>query len=105
MTTIMRASIIMHNMIVESRRNQYASGLYGEAAVLAFGPSADGMDFEWQDQASLGLSEEEVGATQVGAWANSVGARLSEFTSRPGHFALTESLVRLIWTRHGAGFE
>jgi hypothetical protein len=33
MTTIMRASIIMHNMIVESRRNQYASGLYGEAAV------------------------------------------------------------------------
>jgi hypothetical protein len=105
MTKIMRACIIMHNMIVESRRDEYASRLYGEAAVLALGMSADEMAFEWQDQASLGMSEEEVGATQVGAWANSVSSRLAEFTGRPGHFALTKSLVRHIWARHGAGME
>jgi Plant transposon protein len=105
MATMMRACIIMRNMIVESRRDVYESGLYDEAASLAFGLSSDRTDFEWQDQASLGLSDDAVGATAIGAWSNSVGARLAEFTSRSGHFALTNSLVRHVWARHGAGVE
>jgi hypothetical protein len=72
---------------------------------LASGLYSDRIDFEWQDQTPLGLCEDSVGATEIGAWSNSVCARLAEFISRPGHFALTSSLVRHVWARHVAGVE
>lgn len=49
MASIMRACIIMHNMIVESRRDNYA-GRYNESAPFEFGLSASLAEFQWQDQ-------------------------------------------------------
>jgi hypothetical protein len=103
-TSILRACILMHNMIVESLRNSYESGLYTEAVSQEFGLDIADADFEWQDQVSLGLSAFPVsGATPVGEWSNTVEARYNEFTSRSDHAALTNSLIEHIWSRYGAG--
>lgn len=103
MASVMRACIIMHNMVVESRRDDYESGHYNASAFFEFGISANLAAFQWQDQQSLGLVGSAVGTTALSAWANTVEERLNEFTSRTGHSALRQSLIRHIWSRFGAG--
>ncbi|CDF38544.1 unnamed protein product [Chondrus crispus] len=83
MASVMRACIIMHNMVVESRRDDYESGHYNASASFEFGISTNLAAFH--------------------AWANTVEKRLNEFTSRTGHSALRQSLIRHIWSRFGAG--
>jgi hypothetical protein len=91
MAHIMKACIILHNMCVEARRDDYKSGLYDEASSSVFGLTAETTVFQWQDETSMGFN---IAGTPVGAWANQVGARLSQITSRVGHFSLMGDLVK-----------
>jgi hypothetical protein len=56
-----------------------------------FGLTAETTVFQWQDETSMGFN---IAGTPVGAWANQVGARLSQITSRVGHFSLMGDLVK-----------
>jgi hypothetical protein len=44
-TSILRTCIFMHNMIVESRRDSYESGLYTEGVSKEFGLNIEDADF------------------------------------------------------------
>jgi hypothetical protein len=94
----MKACILMNNMIVEARRDNYESGIYEAAESAA---DAASFTFVWQDRASL-----ELGAAEhVQAWANNLAARYAEFTSRDAHASLMTNLVAHIWNRYGAAEE
>jgi Plant transposon protein len=71
MANVMKACILMNNMIVEARRDNYESGIYEAAESAADAAEVDSFTFVWQDPASL-----ELGAAEhVQAWALKVAAR------------------------------
>lgn len=99
MANVMKACILMNNMIVEARRNSYESGMYEAAESSADAAEVNSFTFAWQDRASFELG---AAAEHVQAWANRVAARYAEFTSREVHASLTANLVAHIWNRYGA---
>jgi Plant transposon protein len=101
MAKVMKACILMNNMIVEARRDNYESGIYEAAESAADAAEVDSFTFVWQDRASLDLGA----ADHVQAWANKVAARYAEFTSRDAHASLMMNLVAHIWNRYGAAEE
>jgi Plant transposon protein len=101
MANVMKACILMNNMILQARRDNYESGIYEAAESAADAAEVDSFTFVRQDRASL-----ELGAAEhVQAWANNVAARYAEFTSRDAHASLMTNLVALIWNRYGAAEE
>jgi glutathione S-transferase len=101
MANVMKACILMNNMIVEARRDNYESGIYEAVESAADAAEVDSFTFLWQDRASL-----ELGAAEhVQAWANKVAARYAEFTSSDAHVSLMTNLVAHIWNRYGAAEE
>jgi hypothetical protein len=64
MENVMKACILMNNLIVESRRNSYESGMYEAAESSADAAEVDSFTFLWQDRASfeLGAATEHVQA-------------------------------------------
>jgi predicted trehalose synthase len=99
MANVIKACILMNNMIVEARRDNYESGMYEAAELSADAAEVDSFTFLWQNRASLELG---AAAEHVQAWANRVAARYAEFTSRDAHAPLTKNLVAYIWNRYEA---
>jgi hypothetical protein len=99
MANDMKACILMNNMIVEVRRDNYESGMYEAAESSAGAVEVDSLTFLWQDRASLKVG---TAAEHVQDWANRVAARYAELTSRDAHSSLTKNLVVYIWNRYGA---
>jgi Plant transposon protein len=98
MAIAIRACIIIHNMIVESRRDSYDSGMFQATQTSSAAMPVDSTSFDWQDRDSLGLGPAE----HVQKWSNTVTARYKQFTSQKAHARLTSSLVQHIWNRYRA---
>jgi Plant transposon protein len=98
MANVMKACILMNNMIVEASRANYESGMYAAAESSADAAEVDSFTFLWNDRASIELGTT---AEHVQTWANRVAAWYAEFTSRDAHASLTKNLVAHIWNRYG----
>jgi hypothetical protein len=99
MANVTKACILMNNMIVEARRDNYESGMYKAAESSADAAEVDSFTFVWQDRASL-----ELGAAAEHV-ANRVVARYAEFKRRDAYASLKKKLVAHIWNRYGAAEE
>jgi Plant transposon protein len=99
---VMKACILMKNMIVEVRRDSYDPGMYEAAESSADAAEPNSFWFVWQDRASLELG---AAAEHVQAWTNRVAALYAEFTRRDAHASLTTNLVAHIWNKYRAAEE
>jgi glutathione S-transferase len=88
MANVMKACILMNNMIVEARRDNYESGMYEAAESSADAAEVDSFMFVWQDRASF---EFGAAAEHVQAWVNRVAARYAEFHKQSPRVADEES--------------
>lgn len=96
----MKACIIIHNMVVEHRRDSYESDM----GLLVFVEEArklfdSGATFQWESQSA---TEEAMGSQLPdGMWASIVASRETRITSSTDHFFLKHDLIEHIWKRHG----
>lgn len=96
--TVMKACIIIHNMVVEARRDNYNSGMasltmHDEARAM-FG----NVSFEWQSRSAM----EELGSVITeGMWCAAVNRREMRITSAVDHMSLKHDLIEHIWRRRG----
>jgi Plant transposon protein len=98
MENVMKACILMNNMIVEAGRNSYESGMYEAADSSADDAQVDFFTFVWQyrDSFELGAATE-----LVQAFSNRFAARYAEFKSSEAHTSLTKNIFAHILNRYG----
>lgn len=94
------ACIILHNMIVECRRDGYASQLFEHAREAAdsgmfVDENGNEKPFVWRTRSS--------GNNELGhiAWTHRLHAREQEITDEVGHFSLKRDLVEHVWNNWG----
>ena len=98
---VMKACIIIHNMVVESRRDSYESGMaslqhFNEARAMFAG----GRSLKWESQCS---TEAVLGSTLTpGMWAAMVATRQTRITSFIDHHSLKWDLIQQLWQQSGA---
>ena len=95
----MMTDIIMHNMIVEIRREGYESELFMEAErAVEKGRLLDEngveKEFIWNMDNNIEMSDM--------AWANHLNNRESQITDEEMHYSLKGDLVEHVWNRHGS---
>jgi Plant transposon protein len=90
MAIVMKACILVNNVIVEARRDNYEYGMYEAAESSADAADVDSFTVVWQDHVSFELG---AAAKHVQAWANKVAARYAEFTIRDDDVSLTKNLI------------
>lgn len=96
---VMKACVIIHNMVVEARRDTYASGM---AALGLFRDASELFQttntFKWQSRVSL---ESALGTPMSDSmWASKVMEREERITSTVDHFALKRDLIARVWKEH-----
>lgn len=101
---VMEACIIMHNMVVEARRDGYASRLYDDGLQAVeqgclLDENGNEKEFKW-------LSREEVGEEKGRLvtdfeWATQLAGRQRQITDEVNHYSLKQDLIEHIWNRHG----
>jgi hypothetical protein len=58
MANVMKACILMNNIIVEARRDNYESGMYEAAESSADAAEVDSITFLWQDRVLCAAKDE-----------------------------------------------
>lgn len=95
---VMKACIIIHNMIVETRRDNYESVIsslqFFEEATSMF---EDDSVFEWQSRTAAEMAAS--GVLPDGTWAAMVVERENSITNTEDHFSLKQALIEQVWKR------
>lgn len=102
MLDTMKACVILHNMIVEMRRDDYASELW-TLSVSAIGRRAvidgDGNEIPFQWSTSPSTITDLNSSGIMSSWASQVAKRETEITDELEHFTLKADLIEHIWKR------
>ena len=98
-SNLMKACVIIHNMVVEARTDTYESGM---ASLGLFKDSQCIFPvihaFEWQSRTAM---EARSGAPLADSiWAAKVVQREDHISSSVDHFALRRDLIAHIWAKH-----
>jgi Plant transposon protein len=99
--SVMLCCVILHNMIVDARRDKYARDMHGMALDAAVG-DGEPVELEWQSRRAL---EFAVVDAPPGSWAGQMAAPAAEIWSQVGHFSLKKDLVDHVWSYHGTSLE
>lgn len=98
---VMQAAIIMHNVIVETRRNGYDSSLFEEAkrAVenrMLLEENENEAQLKWKDRSAV-LSDRMSDVR----WTQHLAERYKNITDELKHYSMKNELVEHIRNRHG----
>lgn len=104
MKKTMKAAIILHNMVVESRRDGYESELWKEAIDVVesgyFLDEAGGQkQFMWHTRESIGEANGSPLSSE--SWAAKVCERDTRITDEVEHFSLKQDIIDHVWQHWG----
>lgn len=98
MMNVLKACIILHNMIVEARRGSYECNMAAlqqtEDAQRFFN---NGVQFKWNSKSVKKSSLQTAFSEQM--WAGMVNRRIEDVTDEYDHFRLKHQLIEHIWAR------
>jgi hypothetical protein len=88
---VVLACVVLHDMVVEIRRDSYASELYSLTESLECRTVVDGVQFSWQSDLSHGDD-----GTVEGSWAHAVAQRQASVEDNATHHLFNSDLVEHI---------